>query len=360
MPRNSLAVVRNVRREHRAAAAKQTWSEMNGFRILKGSRRARRIDWYFDVIADAAPDEARSRCHTIWLAAYIGDPYLSHLADEDLLARGRAIMTNSLFTDRKTLPHEFDEREWRELLEHVRYEHEKRGLTFRDSIPGAERLAAWPRMELAGIVFERYSGPAGQLYKFGEAQYLEPMLRNGSVRVFPAAHYTDPSLRPAQQDNELERKVILDGSKLKLTHTAKDGTARHIRAMGKATLSAGSASNFYIWCASTTFDPRLFDDFGADACLVIHDSSVFIERMHAAMEAALPGWPGCTILVHYYDPVRPGDTVLSPWDKEFSYSYQREYRFLWEPPFTGLPSRRLDPVDLRLGTLEDVAVLLKL
>lgn len=349
-----------VARENRAAAAKQLWSEMNGFRILTGSRREQRIDWYFDVIADATPEEARSRCDTLWRTSYGVDRYLRHLTDDDLLARGRAIMTNSLFTDRRALPHEFDEREWRELLEHVRYEHERRGLTFRDSIPVAERLAAWPRMELARLAFEKYSGPVGQLYKFGEARYLEPMLRDGSLRVFPAAYYKDPSLRRAQQDDELERKVILDGSKLQLTHTAQDGTKRPIHATGKATFTRKSASNFYVWCTSTTFDPRLFDDFGADACLIIHDAGAFIERMHAAMEAALPGWPGCTILVHYYDPVRPGDTLLSPRDKEFSFAYQREYRFLWDPPFTEPARKRLDHKDLRLGSLEDIAVLLKL
>jgi hypothetical protein len=349
-----------IERSARAAAAKNIWQQVNGFRALPDSRRSRRIDWYFDVVADATASEAAERCEALWRGAYAADAYLHHLDQDDLRTRTFAIKTNSLFTDRKALPHELDEREWRELLEHVRYEYERRGLAFSDSIPVAERLAAWPRLDIARNAFAKYSGPTGQLYKFGEFKYLEPMLREGNIRIFPAARYDDPSFRPAQRDNELERTVILDGKKMQLTHTGKDGVSRRINAVGKATLTARSATNFYVWCTSTTFDPRMFDDFGADACLIIHDAGLFIQRMHDAMENALPGWPGCETLVHYYDPVRPGDMVLSPRDKEFRYTYQREYRFLWDPPFTHRGALSLDPIDLRLGNLEDVAVLLKL
>lgn len=357
---NEVLKSRGVPREERATAAKALWEKANGFRVLPNSKRARRIDWYFDVVADATPDEARERCDALWRDAYAADPYLQHLTADDLRRRSVGIRTNSLFTDRKTLPHELDEREWRELLEHVRYEQERRGLTFSDSIPVAERLAAWPRLDIVRKAFARYSGPQGQLYKFGDIKYLEPMLREGLVRVFPAARYDDPSLLPAQRDNELERTVILDGTKMHITHTGHDGVTQPIHAIGKAEMTARVRTNFYVWCTSTTFDPRLIDDFGANACLIFHDATTFIQRMHAAMEAALPGWVGCTTLVHYYDPVRPGDTVLSPFDKDFNYAYQREYRFLWDPPSPHRATEHLQPIDLCLGNLEDVATILKL
>lgn len=357
---NDVLKRQGVPREQRAAATMTTWASLNGFRVLPGSKRARRIEWYFEVVADATPTEARERCETLWRNAYAADPYLRHLDPEDLQRRLAAIRTNSLFTDRKTLPQELDEREWRELHEHVRYEHERRGLAFTEAIPVAERLAAWPRLDMARKAFDRYGGPKGQLFKFGDSKYLEPMLCDGSVRIFPAARYDDPSLLPAQRDNELARTVMLDASRMQITHTGVDGITRPIQAIGKAEVTARAGNNFYVWCVTTTFDPRLFDDFGGDTCLIIHDPATFLARMYAAMTEALPDWPGCSILVHYYDPVRPGDAVLSPLDKDFRYAYQREFRFLWDPPFPQRATTLLAPVDLCLGSLEDIATIIKL
>jgi hypothetical protein len=356
---NETFKAQGIARENRADAAKTAWANTNGFRVLPHSKRAKRIEWYFDVVADVTPAEARRRCETRWCNDYSANPYLSHLDDADLEERLFAIQTNSRFIDRETLPHELDEREWQELHEHVRYEYERRGKPFSNSIQVAERLAAWPRLQAARDAFARDVGPAGQLFKFGKIEHLEPLLRDGSLRVSPAATYKDPSLRPALRDDELLRTVILDGAQMKVTHIDKSGITRPIQAIGKAQLTASAGTNYYVWCTTTTFDPRLFDDFDYDACLVIVDAHAFTDRLLAAMERAVPGWVGCETLVHYYDPVRPGDTVLSSRDKDFRYAYQREYRFLWDPPF---PNRFtvLPEINLKLGNVSDIARIVRL
>jgi hypothetical protein len=347
-------------RHERAARAKELWAERNGFRVLPGSRRARRIDWYFDVVADASAEEARRRCDTRWRREYEADPYLHHLTVEELEARGAAIRTNSMFADREALPHELDEREWLELDAHLCYEYERRALPRGAGSVIAARLAAWPRIDVARDAFRRYSGPTGQLFKFGERKYLEPMLRDGHIRIFPAAKYLDASLTAAQQDDELTRRLLLDATNAQVLHTGADGVQRPLQAIGTFEVTASAGTNFYVWCVTTTPDPRLFDDFGADACLVIHDGHTFIEGLLAAMQVARPDFVPGHKLVHYYDPVRGWDAVLSPREKDFRYAYQREYRFLWDPPFPRVESLALAPVDLRLGSLEDVASLVTL
>jgi hypothetical protein len=344
----------------RAEKTKEMWSELNGLRVLPNSRRARRIEWYFNVVADATAGEARQRCDTFWRAEYLLDSYLQHLTDIELQERLTAIRTNLMYTDRDTLPHELSEIEWRELQEHVRYEFERRGLAFYEAIPVAERLAAWPRIDAAKVAFQRFVGPKGHLFKFGKLKDLEPLLRKGVIRINPAATYKeDTSLLPAQCDDELNRTVLLDASRLHIEHIGKDGVRHPLHAIGASKLTASAGTNFYVWCMSTTFDARLFDDFGANACLIIHDGETLINRMHAAMSAALPTWVGANMLVHYFDPVKPGDALLSSRDKDFRFAYQREYRFLWDPADSE-KVMTLNPLDLCLGSLDGIASLITL
>jgi hypothetical protein len=75
------------------------------------------------------------------------------------------------------------------------------------------------------------------------------------------------------------------------------------------------------------------------------------------MEVALPGWLGAERLVRYFDPLRSAGRILSTFHKEFRFAYQREYRFVWDPP---VPTLSLDPVEVSLGSIEDVASLVKL
>lgn len=346
--------------DQRSENAKALWEALNGFRVLPDSRRARRIDWYFAVVADATPTESRARCDARWRDEYASNSYLHHLSDENLQKRFLAIVTNSMFADREALPHELDEREWRELYEHIRFEYERRGLAFRDVIPVAEKLSAWPRFDAARSAFSRYAGPDGQLFRFSELKYLEPLLHEGIVRVFPAASYDDASLLTSQRDDELSRSILVDAAEVLIEHTGRDGVKRPIKAIGSVVVTSRSHANFYVWCTTTGFDPRLFDDFKANACLVIHDAGTFIDRMIAAMSAALPSWVGCSTLVHYFDPLRPGNEVLSARHKDFYYAYQREYRFLWDPTGPDPQADLLQPIDVHLGNLEDVASILKL
>ncbi len=342
----------------RANKTKELWATLNGFEVLPFSKRARRIDWYFAVVADATPSEAAARCDEVWRGEYAAHPYLHHLSDDDIRKRLGAVRDNLLFVDRQALPHELDEREWRELYEHVRFEHEGRDIKFQEAIPIAERLARWPRLDLARAAFQGYGVKEGDFFKFGKAEHLEPMLSEGRVRIFPASA-CDSLLTVAQRDSELKRSIIIDSDELKFEHTDSDGIRHPIHFTGPLEISS-KFQDYYLWCMSTSFDPRLFDDFRADSCLIIHDGQKFIDRMYAAMAQTLPDWDGVTVLVHYFDPVRPRDEVVSPLHKDFSYAYQREYRFIWYATSDDKISEFLEPVDLCLGDLRTIASVLRL
>jgi hypothetical protein len=346
-----------VPESQRPARAMQIWGSLNSFRVIQGSRRARKIDQFFATATESNPAATRLRLRTLWDEEYASDPYLHHLTVEQLQERLVDITANMPFVDRGAFPHELEETEWEELLEHVRSEYARRGERVEEGNQAINVPDPWPRLAEAKRAFGEYPGPPGQLFKFGDSQYLEPLLKTGTLKIFPASSYAAPSMRRSRRDDELARSVLLDPRTTRVQRVGLDGVRRPLAVSGSIRRTMRSSTDYYVWCTTTGFDPRLFDDFTANSCLIIHDGLAFGNRIHAAIERRLPGWYGADKLVRYFDPLRPEWRVLSTLHKDFRFSYQREYRFLWNP---GARIARLDPVDIVLDSLEDIASLIKI
>lgn len=354
---NSRLADEGVPEEQRGARARAAWALQNQFGVVAGSRRACRIDYFFAAGPELPQAARRARLEGIWRAEYAADPYLHHVDNAVLKDRLLDISTNILYADRPTLPHEFIEAEWAELLEHVRSEYTRRGLDLESDCKEASALGSWPRLEQAKRVLNEYRGPKGQLFKFGASDNLEALLETGAIRISPASSYADPSLNRARRDNELARAVLIDPRNVRLEHIGPGGGRTALDVLGsiQRTVRLGG---YYVWCTTTGSDPRLFDDFDADSCLVIHDALTFGRRLYAAMEQARPGFLGAERLVKYFDPLRAEDQTPSTFHKDQRFSYQREYRFVWDPP--GPPISQLEVVNAQLGNLEDVASIVRL
>jgi hypothetical protein len=306
----------------RAERAMEEWRRENGFRVVRGSRRARWIEHFFVAHADGA-----ARCKEAWRSDYERDPYLRGLGPAELKAREQAILTNLAYADRDPARDELTPHEWAELLEHVQFECERRQIP---PIAGGQDA-------LRPSAPSSYAVPQN-LYRFSKRRYLEPLLSSGLLTIFPAARYSDPSLLAAQRDDELARKFAREGS--------------WWRSMAQ--------TNYYVLFASWSFDPRLFYDFDADACLVIHDVRDFTERLMGSVEKVLPDqdWVGGDRLVRYYDPLRPRELELvrARFEKDFRFAYQREFRYVWEP--TTERREGLPPLECMLGPLDDICSLI--
>ena len=188
------------------------------------------------------------------------------------------------------------------------------------------------------------------IVKYGREQYLRRALDRGALRISPASAYLDASLNTAIQDDELTAALDLAFPSPPQIVIPGEGKS-YIRLTGAQRLE----TNYYVFCTSRALELRLFADFGADCCLVIHNLTDFAERLCAAVDDALPGWRHIQDNLEYYDPlqVMPGQIHL-PLSKHFRYAYQKEYRFAWLPP---QPKERLEPLHLELGNLKDIAVL---
>lgn len=92
----------------------------------------------------------------------------------------------------------------------------------------------------------------------------------------------------------------------------------------------------------------LFDTFGVDTCLIIHDTEQFGERLHRAVQKVLPSWAGIDAPV-YYGKSSPLGALFS---KERADAAQEEWLFAWRPTEAMLS---LNPVVVRIGSIESIA-----
>jgi hypothetical protein len=107
---------------------------------------------------------------------------------------------------------------------------------------------------------------------------------------------------------------------------------------------------------SCDWDLSLFDDFGADSCVIIKDPETFAARLKTAFASILPGWYFHHNPVEYFDPYerKRNEYFDAAMCKDFRFAYQREYRFLW------FSQQGDDAVDFKFseaGSLEDIAEL---
>lgn len=209
----------------------------------------------------------------------------------------------------------------------------------------------------------------GKLFKFGEAKYLRPAFENGRLRIACTSSYGDSSLNSARRDGD-EGRTILRPSTTGLKITFTDESGKTIfgpveRGNKQIAVEIGGDQDSFVWCCSLTYEPRLFVDFHADSCLVIHDEKEFGKRLNIGMLEKIPTLPGMRgSRVRYYDPFLPDDTLeemlSTPLSlflfKDLRYAYQAEYRFLW--PFRGKLAENF--IDIEVGSLTDICELLVL
>lgn len=185
-----------------------------------------------------------------------------------------------------------------------------------------------------------------KLYRYSEQKWLEQALAEGSFLLKPASSYRDIEMDPARQDDELVR--IRQSPPEQVTITVLR-TGQEIRPIGPVTYTNTSLTDYLVLCFSSRWGEDLFTAFpGTDACLVIHDVETFAERLHAVVEAQLPGWAGIDAPVSYIQLDRLG----VPFFKPERHASQAEFRFAWYP---SVPSPRLEAVPIRMGSLAGIA-----
>ena len=265
---------------------------------------------------------------------YAGAPYLGMLTIYALFARFQ-LLTVSLMkmnTDGSMQPSSWTEWQPADKWVHAATEILLRGLQLDDepdTPTGASFCAPAILRGVAVYSRRRLTWSEAVLVKYGSARFLRPALNEGTFRISPAHTYDDPSLNFARRDAELER-VLIDAA-TEMTSTIRPRPDEYVS--GKSALlystQIRSAVDYYIFCLAGGWHLRLFNDFDADACLVITDPLRFVGALREAARSQLPDWHfGCKP-VRYFDPVRDlkfltnrTQTELAPFFcKDFRYAY---------------------------------------
>jgi len=104
---------------------------------------------------------------------------------------------------------------------------------------------------------------------------------------------------------------------------------------------------------SCDFEPKMFEEFGYDSCVIIKDPEQFAARIENSSRDFLQNWYFHHNPIEYFDPYEPyKNQYLDPvMCKDFRFTYQMEYRFIWHPLNFGSAK---DYVFLTIGALNDI------
>lgn len=297
-----------------------------------------------------------------WTSEYDKRRFLANFSDQDLDQRFRDIISNSVVlrgVPPRLAPHA-DQRclsYWGRKLSHVRREFEHRGrhpVGLADTLP----LPRDPKAQRAADVCAAWGmPPAGSLVKYGEKRYLREFVEHGRLLLRPASYYRMADLAQGIRDDELQFDRIVPADRLPVI-TLLDGKTRRVKASGDRPLSMKHISkmqtDFYLYCASLAWDPRLFLlDPKYDAAVVIHSAEVLrlIDRGVRRDRADFIEFP--PFEVDYVDPVEAAEADCHlPLVKHFRFSFQREARAVWVPVAfqPTLPEITVEVGDLRSKT----------
>ena len=111
-----------------------------------------------------------------------------------------------------------------------------------------------------------------------------------------------------------------------------------------------TASNCLTLSFSKAWDRKLFELFSSDACLIIHNTEEFGERLHRAVQRTLPSWAGIDGAVEYGVRAALG----AAFTKTAAEAHEHEWQFAWRAM---APQMSLNPVTIKIGSIEQFAEL---
>ncbi len=295
-----------------------------------------------------------------WRKMYLSNRYLSQLKKSELESRLDDILLNMLVFSEDGLPSFNQTIQMKGLVE--RFIHlDEEGIQRGNPIPNnlledaSRYLCKYQNVRRAIKAWGNREPIMGEyLVKFSKRKYLTQMIDSGKIRVNPASFYDDPSLNQAVQDKELSQILVLpQGTNLK--RKMGSGNYKEIEGILNISLTKKSPTDFYVYCMTKLYQHRLFDDFNADACLLIYDINKFTKRFLDYLKKDYSDWLLASGEVYYYDPFFPISPSNIPFNKHFRFWYQSEYRIVFEPKN---PVEILKPVDLEIGQLDDCCELI--
>ncbi len=166
----------------------------------------------------------------------------------------------------------------------------------------------------------------GNIFRYGKREFMRKMVVQGKIRLSPAEIYERNEHNDARRDDELQKHSYKPGLYTTITH--ESGQA--IKVVGDVRRTVEGLP-YHLVCFSCLWHPELFDEFEADTCVIVTDTTEFARRLEASGVSVFPEANFFHGSVAYFDPYEHGenDYFVSALSKDFRFAYQKEYRILW-------------------------------
>ncbi|MUV14582.1 hypothetical protein [Noviluteimonas gilva] len=301
--------------------------------------------------------------HEVWRHTYLARPYLIGANDERVAERFRSIFLNvcEIGSDGRIRMISFEETdEYMQVFTHMLEEFGSRcGDVPKDLIQTARApfFKYFAQGTPIGVtMFEGYKAPKTPiLVKYGKREFLEPMLKFGTIRLANARSYNQASLIDAIRDDETSRTFFIPTYKERLEGKRHIELQGHRIEIGDDDLEIPLViEDYFLFSLCEHIHYRMPTDFDADAAIVIRDPNLFKQRLISTFLARFPQWVPMEGKVIYYDPYRDYTKFRVPeMAKHFGYGYQKEFRIAFRPR-RRIPTN-IEPTFLSIGPMTDFA-----
>ena len=285
--------------------------------------------------------------------------HLSHTSDSDLVTRREDVLINLLSFTEDGYP-KFDKsiitKPFLERLNLINEEMRQRSKTLFSNLLDNPSIyqKEYPNIQRAIKAWENRELTMGEyLIKFGKLKHLSAMINQGKIRLNSASFYGDFPNNAICDQELVQNWTLPKGTKL---YRSDSGEYKEISGIKNISLKKNSPTDFYIYSMARLYQHRLFDDFEADACLVVYDLKKFFSRLLGFLKIHYPNWLFKSGDIKYYDPLFPSPYNVH-FSKEMRFWYQCEYRIVVMPEIS---TDELHPVDIEIGELKDCSYLISL
>ncbi|NOD65694.1 MULTISPECIES: hypothetical protein [unclassified Ruegeria] len=325
------------------------------------------VDWYHRRLKDC--DQAQRENgglprHEVWRAQYLQNPYLLLCSDEELRERWIDVFANTtILTEDGMIGMDPDEIKkpgsMTEAFTHMLEACNARGGAEGDFIAmgNAEIQKYFEHGEPPGV--SMFKGMPMRLknciVKFSRREFLEPMLREGRVRLAPASYYARGGHLKSIRDLETQKTLRIPAINEALagkTHINYQGANLPIE--GGAITMPIVVPDYFLFSTCLNLDRRMPTDFEANAALIIRDAHSFSRQLKKAFKKEYGQSDVYCGPVTYFDPFRwrPNGKILPEMMKHFAFSYQKEYRIAARPIGNTFDA---EPIFLQIGSMQDYA-----
>lgn len=292
-----------------------------------------------------------------WQSEYEIFRYLKNLQDKGLYERHEAILKNMAYLqwclDEIPIESYLSPWYWKRKLFHTQQE-----LLLR-ALPTKNYKALVPSSLLTKPKIHQASKPCSTnfLSHYGELKYLKETFKEGKIRIKLASGNNNSQLNAAQQDNEIKKHHYLTNARIEIIRP-EGNIEQPFKGDIKHEISL--PFDYYMYSMAMDFDWYMFNEFGANACLIVKDVPKFIDRINQAILKVYPRLDPYDFPVQYYDPyeVRTNEKIDPGSSKDFSYALQKEFRLLWLP-IKCLHEQLHKYIDLEIGSLQDICELVE-